>query len=156
MKRFMPIAIDVSDKKVLLIGGGKVAMHKIDSLKNYASNIVVIGKEVVEEIKKLGYQYIEKEYEPSDLEGAVLVYACTNIRQLNHKIKKDAEKLGKLVNVVDKPTECDFVSPAIYRNLYLSVAVSSNGQNVYKSIEVRNKIREFLDNDETLFKETEK
>lgn len=151
MKRFMPIAVDVSDKKVLLIGGGKVAQHKIDSLKNYANNIIVIGKEVDERIKSAGYTFIEKEYEPADLEGAVLIYACTNIRELNHKIKSDGERLGKLVNVVDKPAECDFVSPAIYRNQYISVAVSSNGQNVYKSIEVRNKIREFLDKDETLF-----
>jgi len=149
----MPISIDVADKKILLIGGGKVAIHKIDSLKNYANNIVVIAKEVDEKIKEAGYFYIEKEYEVSDLEGSILVYACTNIRRLNQKIKDDAHKLGKLVNVVDKPDECDFVSPAIYRNKNISVAVSSNGQNVYKSIEVRNAIRNFLDNQPLLFDE---
>jgi len=144
-KKFMPIAIDVADKKVLLIGGGKVAQHKIDSLKNYANNIVIIGKTVDEGIKNSGYKYIEKEYEAADLEGSTLIYACTNIRELNQQIKKDAELLGKLVNVLDKPDECDFVSPAIYQKDYISIAVSSNGQNVYKSIAVRNRIRELLD-----------
>lgn len=67
VQRFMPISIDVADKKVLLIGGGKVALHKIDSLKNYANNIVVIAKEVDEKIKEGGYTYFEKEYEVSDL-----------------------------------------------------------------------------------------
>jgi precorrin-2 dehydrogenase/sirohydrochlorin ferrochelatase len=153
-QRFMPISIDVANKKVLLIGGGKVALHKIESLKNYADNIVVIAKEVDEKIKESGCCFIEKEYEASDLEGSVLVYACTNIRELNQQIKNDAHKLGLLVNVVDKPDECDFVSPAIYRNKNISVAVSSNGQNVYKSIEVRNAIREFLEVQPMLFDET--
>jgi precorrin-2 dehydrogenase / sirohydrochlorin ferrochelatase len=152
-KQFMPIAIDVANKKILLIGGGKVALHKIESLKNYASNIVIIAKKVDEKIKETGYTYIEKEYEVSDLEGSVLIYACTNIRELNQQIKNDAHQLGKLINVVDKPDECDFVSPAIYQNKNISVAVSSNGKNVYKSIEVRNLIRDFLDNQPLLFDE---
>jgi len=152
-QRFMPIAIDVANKKILLVGGGKVALHKIESLKNYAANIVVVAKEVDEKIKQAGYTCIEKEYEISDLQDSVLIYACTNIRELNQQIKNDAHKLGKLVNVVDKPDECDFVSPAIYRNKNISVAVSSNGQNVYKSIEIRNAIRNFLDNQPLLFDE---
>lgn len=84
----------------------------------------------------------------------MLIYACTNIRELNQQIKNDAHQLGRLINVVDKPDECDFVSPAIYRNKNISVAVSSNGQNVYKSIQVRNAIRDFLDNQPLLFDES--
>jgi precorrin-2 dehydrogenase / sirohydrochlorin ferrochelatase len=155
-QQFMPIAIDVANKKILLIGGGKVALHKIESLKNYATNIVVIGKVVDNRIKEAGYNYIEKEYEISDLNDSVLIYACTNIRELNQQVKEDAHKLSKLVNVVDKPDECDFVSPAIYRNKNISVAVSSNGQNVYKSIEIRNIIGDFLNNQPMLFIETSK
>ena len=146
----MPIAIDVKDKKVLLIGGGKVALHKIDSLLQYANRLEVVAIEVHDEIKKKQLPYKEKPYEESDLEGSVLVYACTNISELNARIKSDAAKRNILVNVVDNPAHCDFVSPAIYRNQYISVAVSSNAKNVYKSVEVRNKIKELLDNDSTL------
>lgn len=146
-KSFMPVAIDVRGKKVLLVGGGRIAWHKIVSLQQYADNIQVIATEVTEQIKSAGISYKEKPYEPSDLLGSTLVYACTNIRELNEKVLNDAHELGILVNVVDNPSRCDFVSPAIYRKNYMSVAVSSNAQDVYESIDLRNRIKNFLEND---------
>lgn len=146
-KSFMPLAIDVRGKKILLIGGGRIAWHKILSLQQYADNIQVIAPEVSQQIKEAGIRYIEKAYDPSDLTGATLVYACTNIGSLNESVLNDAHKMGILVNVVDNPSRCDFVSPAIYRKDYMSVAVTSNAQNVYESIELRNRIKYFLEND---------
>ncbi len=146
-KSFMPVAIDVRGKKVLLVGGGRIAWHKIVSLQQYADNIQVVATEVNEQIKTSGISYVEKPYESSDLAGSTLVYACTNIRELNEKVLNDAHELGILVNVVDNPSRCDFVSPAIYRKNYMSVAVSSNAQDVYESIDLRNRIKNFLEND---------
>jgi len=143
-KIFMPVAIDVKDKKILLIGGGKVALHKIESLQNYANQIVVLAREVHPDIKSRGIECIEKEYEKADLKGSFLVYACTNLRGLNETIFADCQKAGILINVVDNPALCDFVSPAIHRQANLSIAVSSNGRNVYQSIGTRNLIRKFL------------
>lgn len=145
-KSFMPVAIDVRGKKVLLVGGGRIAWHKIVSLQQYADNIQVVATEVTDQIKAAGISYKEKPYEPSDLEGSTLVYACTNIRELNEKVLNDAHERGILVNVVDNPSRCDFVSPAIYRKNYMSVAVSSNAQDVYESIDLRNRIKNFLEN----------
>jgi precorrin-2 dehydrogenase/sirohydrochlorin ferrochelatase len=148
-KSFMPLAIDVKGKKILLVGGGRIAFHKIESLRQYADNIQVVAIEVSEKIKSAGVTFQEKPYEASDLEGSVLVYACTNIRELNEKVLNDAQKYGILVNVVDNPSRCDFVSPAIYRKDYMSVAVTSNAQDVYESIELRNRIKNFLEDDYT-------
>lgn len=142
----MPLSIDVKGKKILLIGGGRIAWHKIESLRQYADNIQVVATEVSDQIKTSGVAYQEKPYEKSDLKGSTLVYACTNLSELNETVLQDAHELGILVNVVDNPSHCDFVSPAIYRKDYLSVAVTSNAQDVYESIELRNRIREFLQN----------
>jgi len=150
-KTFMPIAVDVKDKKVLIVGGGKVAWHKVEGLGQFCNNIVIVGKEVSDKIKQSGITYYEKPYDPSDLEGSVLVYAATNIPELNEQVKKDAHERGLLVNVVDNPAHCDFVSPAVYRREFITVAVNSNAQSVYKSIEVRDKIKEVLDNEHKLF-----
>ncbi|NJO90297.1 MAG: hypothetical protein HC831_16135 [Chloroflexia bacterium] len=98
-------------------------------------------------MKEIGINYIEKEYEKSDIHDSFLVYACTNIRELNERIKTDCQEAGKLVNVVDNPALCDFVSPAIFRKSNMSIAVSSNGQDVYKSIRVRNSIRQIFQHD---------
>ena len=143
-KSFMPISIDVSGKRILLIGGGKVALHKIESLLKYTNNIFVLARKVHPNIKENEIQFVEKEYESVDIIGSLLVYACTNDRDLNRKIREDCQKSGILVNVVDKPADCDFVSPAIHKDNNMSIAVSSNGQDVFKSIRIRNKIKELF------------
>jgi len=148
-KDFMPIAINIRNKKILLIGGGQVALHKIASLRQYHADLHVLAINVCEEIKNQPVWFTEKIYERNDLNGAFLVYACTNIKSLNELVYNDCQDLGILVNVVDNPLLCDFVSPAIYKREYLSVAVSSNARDVYKSIEVRNKIKSILENDHT-------
>jgi precorrin-2 dehydrogenase / sirohydrochlorin ferrochelatase len=144
----MPIAINVKDNKILLIGGGKVALHKIESLKKYANNLFVLAREIHSSIKLLNINYVEKEYQIEDLNKSLLVYACTNNRSLNEQIRKDCVEAGILVNVVDNPDLCDFVSPAIHKHSNISIAVSSNGQNVYSSIGIRNHIRKFFQENE--------
>jgi precorrin-2 dehydrogenase/sirohydrochlorin ferrochelatase len=148
---FLPITLNITDKKILLIGGGRIASHKIGFLEQFTSNISVVAMEVIDIIKEKGIKYSEKPYEKSDLEGAFLVYACTNIVDLNLRVRADAHSLGILVNLVDNPTYCDFVSPAIYKRNHITVSVGSNAQEVHRAIAVRNKIKEFLENDPTVF-----
>jgi len=144
---FLPISLNITDKKILLIGGGRIAGHKIGFLEQFTSNISLVAIDVIDSIKAKGYAYQEKPYEKSDLEGVFLVYACTNITELNLRVKADAESLGILTNVVDNPTHCDFVSPAIFKHNHITVAVGSNAQEVYRSIAVRNKIKQWLEED---------
>jgi siroheme synthase-like protein len=73
-----------------------------------------------------------------------MLYSCTNNQELDQQILFDGKETGVLVNIHDKPELCQFISPAIYRNGNLSVAVSSNGEDVYESIKLRNIIGEFL------------
>ena len=153
---FLPISLNITDKKILLIGGGRIAGHKIGFLEQFTCNISVIAIEVIDSIKAKGYDYKEKPYEKSDLEGAFLVYACTNLIELNQQVKADAESLGILANVVDNPKLCDFVSPAIYKHNHITVAVGSNAKEVHRSIAVRNKIKQWLEADSEVLYQTVK
>lgn len=148
---FLPISINITDKKILIIGGGRIASHKIGFLEQFTDNISIVALEVIDSIKSKGYKYHEKAYEKSDLEGAFLVYACTNIVELNLRVKTDAESLGILTNLVDNPKHCDFVSPAIYKREHITVSVGSNAQEVHRAIAVRNKIKEFFERDSSVF-----
>jgi len=146
---FLPVSIDIERESILIIGGGHVAIHKIESLEKFTQNIKVIALQVVDEIRERGFiDIIEKAYEPRDLKGHLLVYAATNNHELNSQIRADALNYRCLVNVVDKPSNCDFISPAIYKKEPMTVAVSSNGENVYAAINWRNKIRELGENGE--------
>lgn len=148
---FLPISINITNKKILVIGGGRIASHKISFLEQFTRNISVVAPEVCDSIKGKGYSWVEKPYEIADLQGAFLVYACTNISELNRRIKTDGETLGILTNVVDNPGLCDFVSPAIYKHDHITVAVGSNAQEVRRAIAIRDKIKENLENDKEIF-----
>ena len=144
--QFLPISINVTNKKILLIGGGKVATHKGTIMARFVDNVTVIAPEFTPEIKKLPYIFIEKEYEKSDLEGFFLVYVCTGDHDLNARIKADSEELGILTSVCDAPLLCDFVSPAIHKADHITISVGSNARDVYKSVDIRNQIKELIDN----------
>lgn len=142
--QFLPISLNVTGKKILLIGGGKVATHKGEIMARFVNNVTVIAPDFTEAILQLPFTFIQKEYEPSDLEGAFLVYVCTGNHELNEKIKHDAEKWGILTSVCDAPMLCDFVSPAIHKEGHLTISVGSNAQNVYQSVDVRNRISQLI------------
>ena len=143
---FLPISIDIENEQILIIGGGKVGLHKVEGLERFTQNIKIISREVSDEIRTRKWlTIVEKEYEPSDLEGHLIVYAATNNQELNSQIRKDSRQYRCLVNVVDKPSNCDFISPAIFKHNNMSVAVSSNGENVYASIQWRNAIQNLVE-----------
>ena len=145
-KNYLPIAIDISNSKILIIGGGQSALKKIRILQRSGANIEVVAENIIDEVYALGVICHQKRYEKSDLIGYLMLYSCTNNETLDKQIAEDGRAAGVLVNVHDNPALCQFVSPAIYRDGNLSVAVSSNAENVYEAIRVRNLIKEYLEN----------
>lgn len=145
-KNYLPIAIDISDSKILIIGGGQSALKKIRILQRSGANIEVVAENIIDEVYASGVIYRQKRYEKSDLNGYLMLYSCTNNETLDKQIAEDGREAGVLVNVHDNPALCQFVSPAIYRDGNISVAVSSNAENVYEAIRVRNLIQEYLEN----------
>ena len=146
-KTYLPVNLDITNKKILIIGGGNIATQKLLTLLMFTDKITVLAREISNNIIEKEITTIKKDYHSDDLKNYSIVYACTNNRVLNAIIKSDAAKLGILVNVVDDPELCDFISPAIFKKEYLTVAVSSGGINVKKAIEWRDKIKKLLEND---------
>ena len=143
-KNFLPIAINISGEKILIVGGDQSALKKLQILQRFGAEVEVLAKEVCSEIKQSGVTFFEQPYHKKFLKGYLMLYSCTNNETLDRQIEADCREAGVLVNIHDKPALCQFVSPAIYRNGNISVAVSSNGEDVYESIRLRNKIKEFL------------
>lgn len=144
--QFLPVSINITNKKILLIGGGKVATHKGTILARFMNQATVIAPEFTEAIKQLPFTFIQKEYDKTDLEGFFLVYVCTDNHELNRQIKEDAETLGILTSVCDAPLLCDFVSPAIHKVGDITISVGSNAQNASQSVDIRNQIKELIEN----------
>jgi precorrin-2 dehydrogenase/sirohydrochlorin ferrochelatase len=145
-KNFLPISIDISDQKILIIGGGQSALKKIKILQRFDAELEVVAENIIDEVYQTGVTCFRKKYEKSDLKGYLMLYSCTNDDATDRQIAQDGREAGVLVNIHDKPSLCQFVSPAIYQYKNISVAVSSNAQDVYESIRLRNLIQEFLEN----------
>ncbi|MBL7969237.1 MAG: bifunctional precorrin-2 dehydrogenase/sirohydrochlorin ferrochelatase [Prolixibacteraceae bacterium] len=145
-KRFLPISIDISDQRILVIGAGESALKKIRILQRFGAQIDVIAEKITDEVRATGVVCTVKSYEKSDLNGYLMLYSCTNNENLDRQIACDGREAGVLVNIHDNPALCQFVSPAIYQDGNISVAVSSNAENVYESIRIRNLIQNYLEN----------
>lgn len=145
-KNFLPIALNIAGEKILIIGGGQSAWKKIQILKRFDADVEIIALEVCEEIRNSGVPYKQKAYEKSDLNGYLMFYSCTNNPELDRQIAQDGRQAGVLVNIHDQPELCQFVSPAIYQQENIRVAVSSNAEDVFESIRLRNEIKDYLEN----------
>ncbi len=145
---FMPICINMAERRVLMVGGGQVAAHKLKNLLCYTRRITVCAPSISETIAaEEGLTLIRRPYDAALLEGVDVVYACTDDPEVNLRVRRDALDRRLLVCVADHPKACDFISPAIYRRGEMTVAVSSNGTHVRRSLQWRDRIRALLEND---------
>lgn len=143
---YLPITIKVVSTNILIVGGGKVATHKAQILARFTDHATVVAPETTEELRALPFQVIEKEFEPSDLDGIQLLFVCTGNHDLNHEIKQLAAQRHILASVCDDPEQCDFISPAIFRSDNITIAVGSDARDVKRSIRIRNRIKELIEN----------
>ena len=141
--RFLPIALDVRGQKIVVVGGGKVALQKLKTLLLFGPKVTVCAKEVMPEIKALaGVRCFRMPYQAGLLKGAVLVYACTSSRTTNRAVARDAAAQRILCNVADDTDVCAFISPAVLVEGDLIVAINSQGRAPKAAREARDFIKE--------------
>ncbi len=144
-KNYLPIAINIAGAKILIVGGGIDAYKKLKILRRFDAEVEVLALKVCDEIKEKGIKFFEVAYHKKYLKNYLMLYSCLDNAELDEQIVKDCNEAGVLVNIHDKPDLCQFVSPAIYREGNISIAVSSNGENVHESIRIRNLIQEKIE-----------
>ncbi|MFH1073766.1 MAG: bifunctional precorrin-2 dehydrogenase/sirohydrochlorin ferrochelatase [Candidatus Firestonebacteria bacterium] len=131
--RYYPVNLDIRNKKCLVVGGGDVGTRKIMTLLECGAFVTVVSHEVGEKLLSLaesGTIALKKRaYDGSDLEGMFLVICATDNEQLNLQVGRDAEKMDKLCNVVDRPDACNFILPALVKRGDLVIAVSTSGKS---------------------------
>lgn len=139
-----PLFVDLKGRKCIIVGGGKVAERKTETLLEFNTEIIIISPVVTERIQQLNKDnrlvVIEKNYSQEDLENAFIVVAATNDSKVNEKIYNDAVKNNIFVNVADSKERCTFVFPSIVKRDELVVGVSSSGNYPALSKKIREKI----------------
>jgi len=126
-----PIFLELSGRRVVLIGAGAVAVRKARSLLAAGARLVVVAERIDDVLTNLctgtGAELIRSKYSKDYLAGAVLAIAATNNLQLNRRIYEDCQELEILCNVVDQPELCDFYVPAVVKRGDLQIAIGTEG-----------------------------
>ena len=148
--KFFPVSIDLNNKNVLIIGAGKIALRKTETLLNYNCNITVITKEVLEEkfleLEKNNKIKIFKnqEFEEKFLENIFLVVVATDNETLNKKISQLCMSKNILVNNVTSKDDMNVRFASIYEKNDIQIAISANA-NPKKAVEIKNKIKNIFE-----------
>ncbi len=127
-----PLFFKLDNRKVLIVGGGDVALRKADLLSRAGASITVVAPDICEELQALldnyKHELIYENYNKSYMKGARIIIAGTDNEALNHQVHADATALNIPVNVVDTPPLCDFIFPAIVDRNPIVIGISSNGK----------------------------
>ena len=130
--KYMPISVSVKDRTCLVVGGGGVALRKVETMMDYDTVITVIAPDTHEKLEyhaERGRIKLEKrEYRSPEAATFGLVISASDDKALNRRVYEDAKGAGTLVNVADDPAHCDFIFPAVLRRDCLSLAISTDGR----------------------------
>jgi uncharacterized protein len=160
-----PLFFKLEDRRLLIIGGGKVGLEKLNAVLGNSpkTNIRLVSVTISDEIKQLAKQYpnltlIEKAYESGDLDNADIIIAAVNDPVISKQISDDARQRNILINVADKPELCDFYLSSIVQKGSLKIAISTNGKSptIAKRLKevingmIPNEMENVLDNIQTI------
>jgi len=127
----LPLFHNLNGRRCVMVGGGSVALRKIRPLIEVGAKVEIIAPEINTAITDLAEKHslclYQRKFNNADLEGAALVIAATDDKQLNKQVSEQAQKLNIPVNVVDHPELCSVVFPSIVDRSPVQIAISSGG-----------------------------
>jgi siroheme synthase-like protein len=141
---YYPIFLDLAGKSVLVVGAGKVALRKTKGLLEAGAKVTVVAPAAEPGFAGLPVTLRRRQFRPADLHGAVLAFAATNDRRVNHAVMLTARHRGIPVNVADSRDECSFIVPARITRNNLQIAISTGGESPRLAAALRRKIEENL------------
>ena len=144
-----PLNIDLTGRRVVVVGGGMVAERKVHGIlsADATANILVIAPEATAGLHALAeagrITWRRECYAYGMLCGAFLVYAATDAREVNAAAAAEAEVIGALVNVIDDAARSDFQVPAFMRRGDLLLTVSTGGDSPALARAIRMELEQF-------------
>ncbi|MDH4263247.1 MAG: bifunctional precorrin-2 dehydrogenase/sirohydrochlorin ferrochelatase [Spirochaetia bacterium] len=147
-EKYLPILLNITNKKILIIGAGKACREKLWSLGQIDVEVTVIAPEIHEDFyNKSWIHLIKKKYQKGDLQGYSIVYVGINNPEIENEIRRDAHEQNALINFVDKREFSDFISPSVIQRENFSIFVSTFGKGPGAAKNIRKEIEKNLELD---------
>jgi len=165
---YFPAFLDFSNKRVLVVGGGKIATEKLEKLVDFTKEITIIAKEVSLECYTLISSHCltlyNRAYKKGDINEFDIVVVATDDIKMQENIFKESRGKNILVNSVDNTKYCDFIFPSYIKRGDLTIAFSTSGASpafakhlrIYFENLIPNGVEEFLTKLKNLRKELPK
>ncbi len=142
--RYLPLAIDMEGLACLVVGGGRIGTRKALTLADAGAEVTLLAPEISTKLRarvRSGrMRWCQGTYDPAKLDGFAFVVAATADRQLNRRIRRDADARGILCCVVAPGRFSRVIFPAVHRDERITVAIHSDGRDCRLSQRVRNLI----------------
>jgi siroheme synthase-like protein len=148
---YYPIFLDVTDRPVVLVGGGRVALEKIGKLVDAGAEVTVVAPELIPEVRAYvddgRAEHIDRPFEAGDTDGNWLVMVATDDGAVNRSVADEARANGILVNAADDASNCDFILGSLVKRGSLQVTASTGGGSPAMARWLRERLEEFLSED---------
>jgi len=142
--KFLPIFLNVRAQTCLVVGGGDVAWRKALLLDKCGARLRVVAPEISAELAELviagAGELHRRSFREADMDGVFLVIAATDDEEVNAAASVAAKARGLPVNVVDKPSLCSFIVPAIVDRSPVVLAISSGGASPVLTRKLKEKL----------------
>ncbi|KAL8858908.1 MAG: hypothetical protein Q9178_004587 [Gyalolechia marmorata] len=127
------LAWQIKNKRVLVVGGGEVAAGRILNVLNADAKVTVVSpkdglnEEVAHRVAENQVDYVDRKFEPSDLDNVDMVLTAVDDPEASTQIWKLCKERKIAANIADVPPECDFYFGSVHRDGPLQIMVSTNG-----------------------------
>lgn len=131
--RYYPVYLDIHNRNCLVVGGGSVGARKVTTLLECGAMVTVVSIVATQKLEEYSnnnrISLKKRPFKISDLKGRFLVIGATDNPELNRQIHAEAERLGMLCNIADRPKSCNFILPSIVNRGDLIIAISTSGKS---------------------------
>lgn len=139
-----PIMLDITNKKIVVVGGGKIALRKTLAILSADGKVTVVASNFLPEFHKLKQvTLIEKEYKAEYLKKAQLIFACTDSDYVNRQVVADAS-VNQWVNNCGQKELSDFFNMSTFKKNDCVIALSSYGKNPTAIKEMKESLEQMM------------
>ncbi len=148
MSRFYPIYLELRDRLVIIVGGGEVALEKVEGLLPMGARVRIIAPELHPRLRHLAdggdIEVVSRAYQKGDLEGAFLVFSERLGSEVHRALLREAEAAQQWLNVQDETRFCSFIAASVVRQGDLTLTISTAGRAPALAVRIRQRMEGFF------------
>ena len=149
MGALFPLFMDLSEKRAVFVGGGTIALRRVRTLLPFVGELVVYAPELTPELERFAegeiITAVHAPYDPSMLDDADIVFACTNSSEINDEVWAECKRRDILVNVCSDRFKCDFYFPGVVQSKGMVVGVSAGGKDHRRVRQLTARVKQLIE-----------